>query len=50
MPSPKTFRTKNVLANKQKNCPIPPWILMKTSNKIRTNSKRRHWRRTKLGL
>ncbi|CAO2595748.1 hypothetical protein LEMLEM_LOCUS8295 [Lemmus lemmus] len=23
---------------------------MKTDNKIRSNSKRRHWRRTKLGL
>ncbi|CAO2614023.1 60S ribosomal protein L39 [Lemmus lemmus] len=23
---------------------------MKTGNKIRNNSKRRHWRRTKLGL
>ncbi|CAO2598901.1 60S ribosomal protein L39 [Lemmus lemmus] len=23
---------------------------MKTGNKIRSNSKRRHWRRTKLGL
>ena len=26
------------------------WIQMKTGNKIRYTSKRRHWRRTKLGL
>ncbi|XP_065492960.1 large ribosomal subunit protein eL39-like [Caloenas nicobarica] len=39
------------LAKKQKqNRPIPQWIRMKTGNKIRYNSKRRHWRRTKLGL
>ncbi|CAD7686862.1 unnamed protein product [Nyctereutes procyonoides] len=49
--SHKTFRIKRFLAKKQKqNHPIPQWIQMKTGNKIRYNSKRRHWRRTKLGL
>ncbi|KAJ8255119.1 hypothetical protein GJAV_G00201120 [Gymnothorax javanicus] len=49
--SHKTFRIKRILAKKQKqNRPIPQWIRMKTGNKIRYNSKRRHWRRTKLGL
>ncbi|XP_044083952.1 60S ribosomal protein L39-like [Neovison vison] len=51
MCSHKTFRIKQFLAKKQKqNRPIPQWIWMKTDNKIRYNSKRRHWRRTKLGL
>uniref|UniRef100_A0A8C0PPH7 60S ribosomal protein L39-like n=3 Tax=Canis lupus TaxID=9612 RepID=A0A8C0PPH7_CANLF len=51
MSSHKTFRIKRFLATKQKqNHPIPQWIQMKTGNKIRYNSKRRHWRRTKLGL
>ncbi|XP_064238397.1 large ribosomal subunit protein eL39-like [Aotus nancymaae] len=51
MSSHKTFRVKRFLAKKQKqNCPIPQWIRMKTGNKIRYNSKRRHWSRTKLGL
>ncbi|XP_069884764.1 large ribosomal subunit protein eL39-like [Dipodomys merriami] len=51
MSSHKTFRIKPFLAKKQKqNHPIPQWIRMKTGNKIRYNSKRRHWRRTKLGL
>ncbi|XP_037863993.2 large ribosomal subunit protein eL39-like [Chlorocebus sabaeus] len=51
MSSHKTFRIKQFLAKKQKqNHPIPQWIWMKTGNKIRYNSKRRHWRRTKLGL
>ncbi|XP_036061305.1 putative 60S ribosomal protein L39-like 5 [Onychomys torridus] len=50
MSSHKTFRIKQFLAKKQKqNHPIPQWIRMKTGNKIRYNSKRRHWR-TKLGL
>ncbi|XP_054420175.1 60S ribosomal protein L39-like [Pteronotus mesoamericanus] len=49
--SHKTFRIKRFLVKKQKqNQPIPQWIWMKTGNKIRYNSKRRHWRRTNLGL
>ncbi|XP_045880589.1 60S ribosomal protein L39-like [Meles meles] len=53
MSSHKTFRIKRFLAKKQKqNRPIPQWIWMKTGKKkkIRYNSKRRHGRRTKLGL
>ncbi|XP_036277480.1 60S ribosomal protein L39-like [Pipistrellus kuhlii] len=51
MSSHKTFRIKRFLAKKQKqNRPIPQRIRMKTGNKIRYNPKRRHWRRTKLGL
>ncbi|XP_043849411.1 60S ribosomal protein L39-like [Dromiciops gliroides] len=51
MSSHKTFRIKRSLAKKQKqNHPIPQWIQMKSGNKIRYNSKRRHWRRTKLRL
>lgn len=38
------------LSSSLKILPIPQWIRMKTGNKIRYNSKRRHWRRTKLGL
>ncbi|XP_062960201.1 large ribosomal subunit protein eL39-like, partial [Cynocephalus volans] len=46
-----TFRITQFLAMKQKqNQPTPQWIQMTTCNKIRSNSKRRHWRRTKLGL
>ncbi|CAO2594435.1 60S ribosomal protein L39 [Lemmus lemmus] len=51
MSSHKTFRIKRFLAKKQKqNHPIPQWTQMKTGSKIRYNSKRRHWRRMKLGL
>ncbi|XP_059955815.1 large ribosomal subunit protein eL39-like [Mesoplodon densirostris] len=47
----KTLRVKRFPAKKQKkNCSIPQWVRMKTGNNIRYNSKRRQWRRTKLGL
>ncbi|XP_048192609.1 60S ribosomal protein L39-like [Perognathus longimembris pacificus] len=50
MSSPRTFRMKQFLAKKRKqNLPIPQWIQMKTGNKTRYHSKRRHWRRIKLG-
>ncbi|GMM48455.1 ribosomal 60S subunit protein L39 [Pichia kluyveri] len=32
------------------NRPLPQWIRLRTNNKIRYNAKRRHWKRTKLGL
>ncbi|XP_063514402.1 large ribosomal subunit protein eL39-like [Pongo pygmaeus] len=51
MSSHKTFRIKRFLANNRKqNHPISQWIRMKTGNKMRYDFKRRHWRRTKLGL
>merc|ERR1712119_195732 len=51
MPSHKTFIIKRKLAHAMnKNRPVPQWIRMRTGNKIRYNAKRRHWRRTKLGL
>ncbi|XP_059514546.1 large ribosomal subunit protein eL39-like [Myotis daubentonii] len=51
MSSHKTFRIRRFLAKKQnQNWPIPQWNQMKTGNKISYNSKRRHWRRAKLGL
>ena len=51
MPSHKSFRTKKILAKKaRQNRPIPHWIRYRTDNSIRYNAKRRHWRRTKLGI
>ncbi|TQN71614.1 60S ribosomal protein L39 [Colletotrichum shisoi] len=51
MPSHKTFRTKQKLAKAQKqNRPIPQWIRLRTGNTIRYNAKRRHWRKSKLGI
>ncbi|CCF76149.1 ribosomal L39 protein [Babesia microti strain RI] len=51
MGSIKTNRLKKHLAKKIKqNRPIPQWFRLKTGNRIRYNSKRRYWRRTKLGF
>eukprot|EP00020_Sapocribrum_chincoteaguense_P002574 CAMPEP_0170744736 /NCGR_PEP_ID=MMETSP0437-20130122/7937_1 /TAXON_ID=0 /ORGANISM="Sexangularia sp." /LENGTH=51 /DNA_ID=CAMNT_0011083445 /DNA_START=62 /DNA_END=217 /DNA_ORIENTATION=- len=51
MPSHKSLKVKKVLAKKAKqNRPIPQWIRLRTGNTIRYNNKRRHWRRTKLGI
>ncbi|KAF2024931.1 hypothetical protein EK21DRAFT_117329 [Setomelanomma holmii] len=51
MPSHKSFRTKQKLARAQKqNRPIPQWIRLRTGNTIRYNAKRRHWRKTRLGI
>ncbi|KAL2426498.1 hypothetical protein ABEF95_008391 [Exophiala dermatitidis] len=49
--SHKSFRTKVKLAKAQKqNRPIPQWIRLRTGNTIRYNAKRRHWRKTRLGI
>ncbi|QVM11894.1 60S ribosomal protein L39, variant 3 [Coccidioides posadasii str. Silveira] len=49
--SQKSFRTKQKLAKAQKqNRPIPQWIRLRTGNTIRYNAKRRHWRKTRLGI
>ncbi|XP_011222965.1 60S ribosomal protein L39-like [Ailuropoda melanoleuca] len=52
MSSHKTFRIKRFLAKKQKQNWAPGWHsdLVENWNKGRYKSKRRHWRRTKLGL
>ncbi|KAK1746525.1 60S ribosomal protein L39 [Skeletonema marinoi] len=50
-PSQKTFRTKVKLAKAMKqNRPLPQWIRLRTDNTVKYNARRRHWRRTKLGL
>ncbi|CAN3365308.1 large ribosomal subunit protein eL39 [Diutina catenulata] len=51
MPSNKSFKTKTHLAKALKqNRPLPQWCRLKTNNSVKYNAKRRHWRRTKLGL
>ncbi|XP_058113205.1 large ribosomal subunit protein eL39-like [Magnolia sinica] len=51
MLSHKTFRVKKKRAKKMRqNKPIPHRIHLRTDNTIRYNTKRRHWRRTKLGF
>ncbi|KAJ4454360.1 putative large subunit ribosomal protein L39e [Paratrimastix pyriformis] len=50
-PSHKTLKIKIKMGHlRNQNRPIPPWFRMKTDTRIRYNAKRRHWRRTKLGI
>lgn len=35
---------------KKTNKPPPVWVIARTSGRVRSNPKRRHWRRTKLKL
>ena len=45
----KTLALKRILGKKKRmNRPMPRWYYYKTDSDIRYNSKRRHWRRTKL--
>ena len=39
---------KRLVKNIKKNSPVPTWVIIKTKRKVRTNPKRRMWRRTKL--
>eukprot|EP01122_Echinamoeba_exundans_P006556 TRINITY_DN186_c0_g1_i2.p1 TRINITY_DN186_c0_g1~~TRINITY_DN186_c0_g1_i2.p1 ORF type:complete len:126 (-),score=23.27 TRINITY_DN186_c0_g1_i2:138-515(-) len=50
-PSHKSLRLKLKLAKAaNRNQPVPQWVRLKRENAVRYNSKRRHWRRTKLGI
>ena len=44
-----TLKKKLGKALKQ-NRQSPNWLRLRTDNKVKYNYKRRHWRRTKLGL
>lgn len=47
----KSLRLKKKLGKKlRQNRPMPNWMRLRTDNTVRYNAKRRHWRRTKLGL
>ena len=45
----KTSGLKKRLAKKtRQNSPVPAWVIVKTKREVRTNPKRRMWRRKKL--
>ncbi|KAG9391080.1 60S ribosomal protein L39 [Carpediemonas membranifera] len=51
MGSNKTLQLKLRHASLRKmNRPVPHWYRIKTHNAIRWNNKRRHWKRSKIGL
>lgn len=34
----------------KQNSSVPAWIILKTKRTVRTNPKKRHWRRTDVGV
>ncbi|MCP8304564.1 MAG: 50S ribosomal protein L39e [archaeon] len=39
---------KRLLKKTKQNSPVPAWVIVKTGRKVRTNPKRRSWRRKRL--
>ncbi len=44
---PTAKKRRLIKAGKQSQA-VPAWVIAKTTGKVRTNPKRRHWRRTKI--
>ena len=44
---PAAKKRRMAKAGKQSKA-VPTWVIVKTKSKVRTNPKRRNWRRTKL--
>lgn len=41
-----TPRKIRLMKKLKQNSPVPAWIIVKTKRKVRSNPKRRQWRRT----
>jgi len=39
---------KRLVKKARQNSPVPTWVVVKTKRRVRTNPKRRMWRRRKL--
>ncbi|MAH21300.1 MAG: 50S ribosomal protein L39e [Thaumarchaeota archaeon] len=39
---------KRLMSKNRQNSPVPTWVTVRTKRKVRTNPKRRMWRRKKL--
>jgi len=47
MPSRKnTSRKKRLMKRTRQNRPVPTWVVIRTNRKVRTNPKRRQWRKS----
>jgi large subunit ribosomal protein L39e len=45
-----TPRKIRLMSKLKQNAAVPAWIIVKTKRKVRTNPKRRQWRRTDVGV
>ena len=45
-----TSRKKRLMRKTKQNQPVPAWIIIRTKRKVRTNPKRRAWRRSDVNV
>jgi large subunit ribosomal protein L39e len=45
-----TSRKKRLLKRARQNRPVPTWVVIRTNRKVRTNPKRRLWRRSDVNV
>ncbi len=45
-----TSRKKRLLSRMKQNRPVPAWVIIRTHRHVRTNPKRRAWRRSDVGV
>ena len=45
-----TSRKKRLMKRTRQNSPVPTWVVIRTNRKIRTNPKRRLWRRSDVNV
>ena len=45
-----TSRKKRLMKRTRQNRPVPTWVVIRTNRKVRTNPKRRLWRKTDVNV
>lgn len=45
-----TPRKIRLMSKIRQNSAVPAWVIVKTKRRVRTNPKRRQWRRTDVGV
>jgi large subunit ribosomal protein L39e len=43
-----TAKKRRLIKANKKSKAVPTWVIAKTKGKVRTNPRRRHWRRNKM--
>ncbi len=45
-----TSKKNRLIKARKENYSVPTWVIARTNRKVRSNTKHRSWRRTKLGF
>jgi len=43
-----TAKKRRLIKAGKKSKPVPAWVVVRTLRRVRSNPRRRHWRRTKI--